>query len=369
MVPFLKQEDVVFAPSNYAKDCFNKISDHIKVQVIPNTINVEGIQQKHYTGLKEQSKRICFLGRVVPDKGLKFIIESLPTIIENNGNVYLDIIGPLNGEYVENNSESDFVSELKHLAEELLVHNNIIWHGSLLGENKYKILSNADLYINPSVFMGETFGVTNIEALACGVPVICAKWSGFPEIIQQGINGFLLDVIQKGDCDYSIKNEQLIDYVSLCFRDKILLKNLQKGAIETSFKYHENAVFGKFVKSLKKTDTVKINKMDELMNKTIFDFTQLFKIGFLSVLEKYKSFFVSYKSCIEGVDLSKSNHLKNTFLELIKSWNSPREHLLTLPEEVLYDLDYLSDYLNIDQFKEILPREKQFIFNYLNQNQ
>ncbi len=59
-----------------------------------------------------------------------------------------------------------------------------------------EILTGADLFLLPS--SGESFGLAALEALACEVPVIAAAAGGVPEVIEDGIDGFLLPV---GDVD------------------------------------------------------------------------------------------------------------------------------------------------------------------------
>ncbi len=64
-----------------------------------------------------------------------------------------------------------------------------------------EILSICDLFILPSE--SESFGLAALEAMACQVPVISTNTGGLPEVIQQGINGFMSNV---GDIDDMSKN-------------------------------------------------------------------------------------------------------------------------------------------------------------------
>jgi glycosyltransferase involved in cell wall biosynthesis len=63
-------------------------------------------------------------------------------------------------------------------------------------ESVAPLLSNADLFLLPSE--NESFGLSALEALACGVPVVASNAGGIPEVIQEGITGALRDV---GDVD------------------------------------------------------------------------------------------------------------------------------------------------------------------------
>lgn len=63
-------------------------------------------------------------------------------------------------------------------------------------ENVAPLLSSADLFLLPSA--SESFGLSALEALACGVPVVASDTGGIPEVVQDGITGALRPV---GDVD------------------------------------------------------------------------------------------------------------------------------------------------------------------------
>ena len=53
-------------------------------------------------------------------------------------------------------------------------------------------LSQADLLIHPSEM--ESFGLVSLEAMSCGVPVVAYRAGGLPEVVSDGVNGYLLEV-------------------------------------------------------------------------------------------------------------------------------------------------------------------------------
>lgn len=72
----------------------------------------------------------------------------------------------------------------------VLQHRNITYSGALSGRSKLKFLSEAKALLFP-IAWDEPFGMSVIEALACGTPVIAMNRGAMPEIIEHGVTGFL----------------------------------------------------------------------------------------------------------------------------------------------------------------------------------
>jgi glycosyltransferase involved in cell wall biosynthesis len=60
----------------------------------------------------------------------------------------------------------------------------------LLGETKANVLASCDVFCSPSPY--ETFGLTGVEAMASGVPVVMVNSGGVSEYILDGVNGYLV---------------------------------------------------------------------------------------------------------------------------------------------------------------------------------
>jgi hypothetical protein len=163
-----------------------------------------------------------------------------------------------------------------------------------LGKEKFKALAQSYILINPSIFKMETFGVVNIEALACGLPVICTGWDAFNEIISEGKNGFIVDFKENEAGLLSLNRNQLISRVSGLLKDDNLLEEMKKEAQKTAFNYHYRVLVPKLVKLLKKKCIDFEGQWDTIKDKTFLDFRFLFQKDWLSVIcadsIKYRSY-------------------------------------------------------------------------------
>jgi glycosyltransferase involved in cell wall biosynthesis len=91
------------------------------------------------------------------------------------------------------------------------------------GEDKWKALAEADVFAFPSFYRSENFPLVLIEALACGLPVVATHWRGIPSIIEEGMNGYM---VEPHDC------EALADKLVQLARDPALRLHLGKQGRE-----------------------------------------------------------------------------------------------------------------------------------------
>ena len=138
------------------------------VCVLPNGIDVPPLHAAEKNG----RKRLLFLGRIHPVKGLDVLLRAWQVVEDRFSDWDLHIAGP---------DDKGHLAEMRSLAGKLQVK-RVFFHGPQYGEEKLRVYRAAWLFVLPS--HSENFGVTVGEALAAGVPAIVtrgAPWSGLPE--------------------------------------------------------------------------------------------------------------------------------------------------------------------------------------------
>jgi glycosyltransferase involved in cell wall biosynthesis len=147
------------------------------IQVIPF-----GIDTTQFTPCERRPSApptILFLANLLKRKGLRFLLEAMPLIISEIPDVQLIVVGG-------GPSEIYF----KELAAKLEISSNINFVGRVEHSRTVEFFQQCDLYCLPS--LGEPFGVSLLEAMACGKPVVATKAGGIPSFVESGRCGYLV---------------------------------------------------------------------------------------------------------------------------------------------------------------------------------
>ena len=127
------------------------------------------------------AKYFAFLGRISPEKRVDRAIE-----IAGACNTELRVAAK-----IDRADDEYFAREIKHLFDQ--PHVNYI--GEINDAQKIGFLSDAKALLVP-IDWEEPFGLVMIEAMACGTPVIAFRRGSVPEVIEDGITGFIVDDMQ-----------------------------------------------------------------------------------------------------------------------------------------------------------------------------
>ena len=123
---------------------------------------------------------IGFVGRLRAYKGLPWLIRAMPDVAPAEARLIIAGAGPMDG-------------ELKELVRSLGLEDRVIFMGDVTEKIKHALLRAIDIFCLPSHLRSEAFGLSQIEAMACGKPVICCNLdSGVPYVNQHGATGLVV---------------------------------------------------------------------------------------------------------------------------------------------------------------------------------
>ena len=155
-----------------------------KIDVIPNGIDVERFNPEKNTtdirkefSLEDDDIVIGFIGRIVPAKGLEYLLNALPYLKEEFKSIKLLIVG-----------EGSLVEKLKESAKKNNIFDNILFTGRR--RDIPEILASINIFVMPSIAEGLPNAL--LEAMAMGKPIVTTEVGGIPEIVKNGFNGLLV---------------------------------------------------------------------------------------------------------------------------------------------------------------------------------
>lgn len=196
----LKKADMLLVLSQSWKKDMEELLGGGQLHVLYNPVALSRERRRN-----DFDNRLLFMGRYGERKGIYDLLEVIAQI-------------PKEKIYLECHGDGD-LKKVKTIVKEKNIANVEIG-GWISGDEKDKLLDKSDILILPSYNEGLPMSV--LEAQSYGLPVISTNVGGIPEIIEDGVNGFL---IQPGD------KEALRAKIKILLNDKELMKTMSDNAI------------------------------------------------------------------------------------------------------------------------------------------
>jgi starch synthase len=169
--------------------------DPERVRVIHNGIDLDGWRRVddadtvRALGADPDRPSIVFVGRITRQKGLPYLLRAarlLPPEVQ----LVLCAGAP---------DTAEIMAEVEELVAELRAERDgIVWIDRHLPRHELcALLSAATTFVCPSVY--EPLGIVNLEAMACGAPVVGTGTGGIPEVVADGVTGAIVPIDQLDD--------------------------------------------------------------------------------------------------------------------------------------------------------------------------
>jgi glycosyltransferase involved in cell wall biosynthesis len=162
-----------------------------RIKVVHPPISEEAIRESALlepTSRKDDDLSLVTICRLVKGKGIDLVLRALK-VLTARGIPYRYVIG----------GDGPEKGRLEALVDELGLQDKVHFRGSVEGQEKWRLLRNADLFVMPSRYdpafpwpWRESFGIAFAEAAAFGVPAVGSRSGGIPDAVIDGETGILV---------------------------------------------------------------------------------------------------------------------------------------------------------------------------------
>ncbi len=174
LTPILYNDVKKYVPVGRAHFCANGIPE------------IEGIDLSAINN--ERSKKdipqILFLSNMMKEKGVFVLLEAGKIL--NSINIKFKMI--FVGGWLDINEQ-----EFYNFINANNLQNCVAYEGKKYGSDKRSFFEDADIFVFPTFYHNETFGLVNLEAMQYGLPVISTSEGGIPDVVIDGVSGLLAE--------------------------------------------------------------------------------------------------------------------------------------------------------------------------------
>lgn len=205
----LSQADLIVGCSDFITETIRHRFPHLS-DCCETVVN--GVDVARFTPLpdreqlrKKEEKRLLFVGRVSPEKGVHTLLEAFPQVANHFPQAQLDIVGPIGScskEVIVALSDDPRVKALsafypgnyllhlqQRIPEDLKQH--VTFKGGIPHAELADHYRNADIVVNPA--LSEASGISLLEAMSAEIPVIGSRIGGIPINVDEGKTGLLVE--------------------------------------------------------------------------------------------------------------------------------------------------------------------------------
>ncbi len=218
----MKKTSVVIAPTEKVKEKLIEYGVKNEIMVVPTGIDTDKFMsipdsenwvknKKSELGIKESQKVLLFVGRIGVEKNIDEIINYLKSY--NSPEIVFVIVGG-----------GPHKKELEELVHENNLDSEIIFTGMVSPEQVPLYYKLGDIFVSAST--SETQGLTYIEAMSSGLPLLCKKDKCLDGVLEEGINGWFFE-----------NEEEFLSKLKLYVHDEEYETEIKKNVIERADKF------------------------------------------------------------------------------------------------------------------------------------
>ncbi len=180
----LNRATKITATSRFLADATRRfLADQSKeIRVIPFGVDIDFFKRSSPRPDDPEPLTVSFIKHLKKKYGPHVLINAFAKLHPSGKNLRLILAG-----------EGEMEDELKGMVKELGIEGSVEFVGRLDRDGVRDLLEQSDVFVQPSIYQSESFGVAAVEAQAVEVPVVATRVGGVPEVVHDGEGGFLVE--------------------------------------------------------------------------------------------------------------------------------------------------------------------------------
>ncbi len=229
---------VITVPSEKGRKLLKSYRIQKPLCVVPNGIRLELFQREvsaeereavfAQLGIPDNGKLFVIISRLSAEKNIRELVDAFAHLVEKDREVHLLISG--DGPDKEN---------LENRVRELGLEEHVVFTGNIPHEELYRYYKAGIAFLSASTF--EMHSLTYLEAMACGLPLICREDSCLMGVLEHGENGYR----------YQSK-KQLVQYCLRLLEHPEVQKKMAAAALKRSHRFGDRSFAKRFVRLYRK---------------------------------------------------------------------------------------------------------------------
>lgn len=171
--------DAIASTSNAMANKVREILNDDKYEVTVTPFGVDTTRFSKNEKSDSNKKIIGIVKYLEPIYDVELLIKAFSYIYKKKNDVFLHIYG-----------DGSLRSELENLCVDLEISDRVVFFGTIPNTEVPAALNTFDVFVNCSKM--ESFGVAIVEAMSCSLPIVATNTEGFKEVVDNGINGIIL---------------------------------------------------------------------------------------------------------------------------------------------------------------------------------
>lgn len=171
----------VIANSSYTRRLCMDATGRTDISVVSPGVDHGRFHPSHGTRECGDDPIVLFVGEMHPRKGADVFARAIPLLNDVRARfVFAGPSGPLE-------------PEVRSIISDAGVQDRVDFRGQLSSEELPRVLAEAEIFVFPTVWGTEGFGMVAAEAMACGVPVVASRIAAIPEVVLDDETGLLIE--------------------------------------------------------------------------------------------------------------------------------------------------------------------------------